>query len=160
MASLARLFPMTPALFVLDARAFELIYGAPGAGEIKRRARVLGEPLTRETVKAHPELSREAEVIFSGWGAPVMDEAFLAAAPRLRAVFYGAGSVRYFATDALWERGVVVASAGAINAIPVSEYTLAAILFSLKHGSGAARVTVANPCRARTGARWDWSRSA
>ena len=134
MASLARLFPMTPALFVLDARAFELIYGAPGAGEIKRRARVLGEPLTRETVKAHPELSREAEVIFSGWGAPVMDEAFLAAAPRLRAVFYGAGSVRYFATDALWERGVVVASAGAINAIPVSEYTLAAILFSLKHG--------------------------
>ena len=32
---------------------------------------------------ATPDRLREAEVIFSGWGAPVMDEAFLSAAPNL-----------------------------------------------------------------------------
>jgi phosphoglycerate dehydrogenase-like enzyme len=61
-----------------------------------------------------------------------MDEAFLAMAPKLRAIFYGAGSIRYFTTDALWEREVVVTSAGAINAIPVSEFTLASVIFGLK----------------------------
>jgi hypothetical protein len=35
----------------------------------------------------------EAEVILSGWGTPAIDAAFLAAAPNLRAVLYGAGSI-------------------------------------------------------------------
>jgi phosphoglycerate dehydrogenase-like enzyme len=125
---------MTSALFVLDAHAFDLIYGPEGRAEVAQRAMLLAEPLTREQLKTRPDLLSRVEVIFSGWGAPVMDEAFLAAAPRLRAVFYGAGSVRYFATEALWGRNLAVTSAGAINAIPVSEYTLAAILFSLKRG--------------------------
>ena len=56
--------------------------------------------LVRRTVLA------EADVILSGWGMAVMDEAFLAAAPKLKAVFYGAGSIRGFATDAAWERGM------------------------------------------------------
>lgn len=42
--------------------------------------------------------------------------------------------MRAFVTDALWERGIRVSSAYALNAISVAEYTLAAILFSLKHG--------------------------
>jgi phosphoglycerate dehydrogenase-like enzyme len=52
----------------------------------------------------------------------------------LRVVLYGAGSVRRVATPALWERDVRITSAYAANAVPVSEYTLAAILFSLKRG--------------------------
>jgi len=125
---------MTPALFILDARAFDRIYGAEGHAEVARRTALLADPLTRDAAKARPELLRAAEVIFSGWGAPVMDAAFLAGAPRLRAVFYGAGSIRYFATEALWARDIAVTSAQAVNAIPVSEYTLATILFSLKRG--------------------------
>jgi phosphoglycerate dehydrogenase-like enzyme len=42
--------------------------------------------------------------------------------------------VRAFVTDALWERGIRVSSASALNAVSVAEYTLAVILFSLKHG--------------------------
>jgi phosphoglycerate dehydrogenase-like enzyme len=38
------------------------------------------------------------------------------------------------ATPALWERGVRITSGYAANAVPVSEYALAAILFSLKRG--------------------------
>src|SRR5207248_9439611 len=44
-------------------------------------------------------------------------------------------------TPAVWERGVRVTSAISANAIPVAEYTLATILFSLKHGWRLARQT-------------------
>src|SRR5258708_1173212 len=76
----------------------------------------------------------EAEVILASWGCPVMDARFLESAPRLRLVLYAAGSVRAFVTDEMWKRGIRVSSAYALNAISVAEYTLAAILFSLKQG--------------------------
>jgi phosphoglycerate dehydrogenase-like enzyme len=63
-----------------------------------------------------------------------MDGGFLAAAPNLRVVLYGAGSIRRVAPPAFWERGLRITSAYAANAVPVSEYALAAILFSLKRG--------------------------
>jgi phosphoglycerate dehydrogenase-like enzyme len=74
----------------------------------------------------------EVEVIVSGWGSPKIDTAVLDAAPRLRAVIHAAGSVRHHITDACWDRGVAVTSAAWVNAIPVAEYTLAAILFANK----------------------------
>jgi phosphoglycerate dehydrogenase-like enzyme len=37
-------------------------------------------------------------------------------------------------TPEFWERGIVVTSAYAMNAVPVSEYTLSQIFFCLKHG--------------------------
>lgn len=74
----------------------------------------------------------EVEVIFSGWGLPRMDEKMLAALPSLRAIFHAAGSVKSFATDALWEREVKVTSATAVNAQPVAEFTFGAVVFSLK----------------------------
>src|SRR5258706_6322957 len=76
----------------------------------------------------------EAEVILASWGCPVMDAGFLDKAPRLRLVLYAAGSVRAFVTDALWDRGIRVSGAHVLNAISVAEYSLAVILFSLKHG--------------------------
>jgi phosphoglycerate dehydrogenase-like enzyme len=76
----------------------------------------------------------DAEVILASWGCPVMDEGFLDTARRLRLVLYAAGSVRAFVTDAFWDHGIRVSSAYALNAMSVAEYSLAAILFSLKHG--------------------------
>jgi phosphoglycerate dehydrogenase-like enzyme len=119
---------------VLDERSADLIYGPELIEEVARRTRLLAPHLTAGAAGARPDLLAEAEVIFSGWGAPRMDADFLAAAPKLRAVFYGAGSIRSFTTDAFWARGVAVSSAYAMNAVPVAEYTLAAILFSLKRG--------------------------
>ncbi|MEV0411283.1 hydroxyacid dehydrogenase [Streptomyces sp. NPDC050448] len=82
-----------------------------------------------------PELHRrlaDAEVLFTGWGCPPLDAEALDRMPRLRAVVHAAGSVKHHVTEACWERGLLVSSAAAANAVPVAEYTLAAILFANK----------------------------
>ncbi|WP_326620140.1 hydroxyacid dehydrogenase [Streptomyces decoyicus] len=73
-----------------------------------------------------------AEVLLTCWGAPPLTGPVLDAAPRLRAVVHAAGSVKHHLTDACWERGIAVSSAADANALPVAEYTLAAILFANK----------------------------
>jgi phosphoglycerate dehydrogenase-like enzyme len=126
--------PFPKALYLLDSGAFEKIYGEEERAAVAGLADVYAPLQTGDSVAKNPSVLVEAEVILSGWGAPAMDGAFLAAAPNLRVVLYGAGSIRRVATPAFWERGVRITSAYAANAVPVSEYALAAILFSLKRG--------------------------
>jgi phosphoglycerate dehydrogenase-like enzyme len=83
----------------------------------------------------------ETEIILSGWGMMPLEDEFLAAAPRLRAVLYGAGSVRGFVTEEFWRRDILLTSTYAANAVPVIEYTLAAIVFGLKRFLQAAALT-------------------
>ncbi|WP_035666512.1 NAD(P)-dependent oxidoreductase, partial [Halalkalibacter akibai] len=122
---------MLKGLFLLDD--FSLIYESVYR-ELKSYVDVYSKPRTKEEIRENPSLLNEADVIFSGWGCPVMDEAFLMEAPNLKIVFYGAGSVKYLVTDAFWERGIKITSAYAANAQPVVEYTVSQILFSLKRG--------------------------
>ncbi len=122
------------ALYVLNDGAYDLIYGPEERAAVTRLVDVYAPPQNGESIARNPAVLQEAEIILSGWGMPPVDAAFLAQAPKLRAIFYGAGSVRGFVTDALWQRNIVVTSAYAANAVPVAEYTLATILFSLKNG--------------------------
>jgi phosphoglycerate dehydrogenase-like enzyme len=128
-------------LFVLDSDAFGAIYGPEEQAAISSRVRLVAPPQTRHTILTRPELLSDVQVLFSGWGAPVIDADFLNAAPNLRAIFYGAGAIGYWLTDAVWDRGITVTTASLANALPVAEYTLATILFSLKHGWPLARET-------------------
>jgi phosphoglycerate dehydrogenase-like enzyme len=82
----------------------------------------------------------EAEALFTGWGCPPLTAQALERMPRLRTVVHAAGSVKHHITDACWERGLTVASAADANAVPVAEFTVAAILFSGKRVLHAARV--------------------
>ncbi|MCX3062933.1 hydroxyacid dehydrogenase [Streptomyces beihaiensis] len=75
---------------------------------------------------------REAEVLITSWGAPRLTPHRLAAAPRLKAVLHCAGSVRGLVGREVWRRGITVTSAADANAVPVAEYTLAAIIFAGK----------------------------
>ncbi|WP_329342616.1 hydroxyacid dehydrogenase [Streptomyces sp. NBC_00663] len=81
----------------------------------------------------------EAEVLFTHWGAPELTEETLRRLPRLRAVVHAAGSVKHHVTDAVWRRGIAVSTAAAANALPVAEFTLAAILFANKRVLDVAR---------------------
>lgn len=73
-----------------------------------------------------------ADILLTGWLAPVLDDDFLARAPRLALVAHAAGTVKDFVTDAVFARGIRVTTAAAANAIPVAEYTVAAILLANK----------------------------
>ena len=90
------------------------------------------EPLTVFGDDRAAVLLARADVLLTGWGCPALDGAMLARAPRLRAVVHAAGTVKLHITDACWERRLQVSSAAAANAVPVAEYTLAAILLANK----------------------------
>jgi phosphoglycerate dehydrogenase-like enzyme len=121
------------AAFLLDPASRDLIYGPEEMAEISRLTDVADEVIPFRSWIDHLDTLADVEVVFSGWSAPLMDERFLRAAPRLKVVFYGAGSVRYFVTPEMWARGIVVTSAAAANAIPVAEYTVGTVLLSLRH---------------------------
>ena len=119
------------ALMVLDPHSRDLIYGPDERRDLDALVEWVGPPQTRDTVLACSGL-RAAEWIFSGWGMASLTPALLEAAPALRWILYGAGSIRGFMTDAAWDRGLRVTSAYAANAVPVAEFSLAQILLSLK----------------------------
>lgn len=123
---------MLKGLYLLNTDAYDKIYGEPERQAIAELVEVVAPQHTAQAVAENPTVLADVDVIFSGWGMAKLDEALLAAAPELKIVFYGAGSIRGFATDAAWDRGIVITSAYAANAVPVVEYTLATILLSLK----------------------------
>src|SRR3954471_16411412 len=77
-------------------------------------------------------LLAEAEVLVGHWGCPTLTAEVLDRAPALRLFAYGAGTVKWQVTDAVFDRGIVVTSAAAANAVPVAEYAVAAILLANK----------------------------
>lgn len=127
--------------FLSDAQWSSQIIPRVYPPEVRRR---LGESLEIHPAVIHPAdlrggdrekfaaLAREAEVILSTWGMPQLTSSEVSGVfPKLRAVFYGAGTVQSFARPLL-SRGTVVVSAWAANAVPVSEFTLAQILLANK----------------------------
>lgn len=120
----------------------------------KLRAAICVRPQHRHLVYPPEELARAAEVaeilnpqgelpaqlwpsvdvILGGWGMPLLDGSFLRKAPKLRAVFYAAGSVRGFMTEEAWRSELLVTTAAQANSETTAEFTLSLVLFSLKHG--------------------------
>jgi phosphoglycerate dehydrogenase-like enzyme len=78
----------------------------------------------------------DLEIVITGWGCPPLDDAFLSAAPNLRAVLHTAGSVKHLIPPAGWARGLTACSAAEANAVPVAEFTRGAILLSGKGAFG------------------------
>jgi len=127
--------------FILAPDEFPKLYREQAVERVRQQATVTVPVIPGHDWTAHRAALARTDVIFSGWGAPLMDAEFLRAVPRLKTVFYAAGSVRYFTTDAFWQRGIRITSAQALNAIPVAEFTSAAILLGLKRFWPFARAT-------------------
>lgn len=77
-------------------------------------------------------LLAETEILVTSWGCPRIDAAVLALAPRLRLIAHAAGTVKHFIAPEVFAAGVAVCNAASANALPVAEFTLAAILFANK----------------------------
>ena len=91
------------------------------------------EPLQRFDDERATRLLAEAEILITGWGAPYVGPEILAAAPHLRLVAHAAGTVKGVIDDRIFEAGILVSHAAEANAVPVAEFTLAAIIFAGKH---------------------------
>ncbi|WPJ96954.1 hydroxyacid dehydrogenase [Coraliomargarita algicola] len=119
-------------LFLIPESSFRAIYNADALAKVAELTDNDGQIYSAEDIVSDPERFSDVEIIFSGWGAPILDEVFLSALPKLKAFFYGAGSVRSFVTDAFWERDITLTSAYKANAVPVADYTMASVIFALK----------------------------
>ena len=128
-------------MIILADDAREMIYGERELQHIARHVQLLAPPMTTGAALQRPDLLAQTELLFSGWGGPRLDESFLSKTPRLKALFYGAGSLASIVTDAVWKRDITITTALAANSVPVAEYTLATILLSLKHGFRLMRET-------------------
>ncbi|MEY4487733.1 MAG: hypothetical protein RIQ79_241 [Verrucomicrobiota bacterium] len=120
------------AVFALDPAALDIVYSREDRAILAGSTQLGDLILTPDNWRSHLDTLREVEFIFSGWKSPVYDASFLAAAPRLRAIFYAAGSVRYCTTEAFWERDIPITSSYAANAVPVAEYTVAVSILAMK----------------------------
>lgn len=126
---------MKPAVaFAMPTETFQRVFALPEIDRIRDAGRLLQEsPLESFDDDANREALAQAEVLVTGWGTQLIDDAVLDRAPRLRAIVHAAGSVKHHVTPACWARGIAVTSAAEANALPVAEYTVAMILLSGKN---------------------------
>ena len=79
----------------------------------------------QEDLMANPDAFKDVEYVFSTWSMPGGSEDkddFARFFPNMKALFYAAGSVKYFAKHYL-DRNIKIFSAFAANAVPVAEFT-------------------------------------
>ncbi|MDR3708908.1 MAG: hydroxyacid dehydrogenase [Capsulimonadaceae bacterium] len=120
--------------FLAPRSNIDFVYGEERAREIETRTTLI-EPYPvvepddwRTTIGAGSEI----EVLFSTWGMPAINEKDLGEFfPRLKAVFYAAGSVQLFARPLL-QRDVTLVSAWRANAVSVAQFTVAQTMLALK----------------------------
>lgn len=87
------------------------------------------EPADKEALL---HLLPEADACITSWGVARLDADVIAAAPRLKAMAHMGSSVKRFVSDALWDRGIRVTSAGAALAVDVAETTLGLMIVGMK----------------------------
>ena len=87
---------------------------------------------TKKDILSKPSQFKNTSFIFSTWFMPIFTENEIKEyLPSLKAIFYAAGTMKYFATQFL-NQGVRVFSAAKANAIPVAEFVSAQILLANK----------------------------
>jgi phosphoglycerate dehydrogenase-like enzyme len=89
-------------------------------------------PMERFDDERARRLLAETEILVTGWAAPRIDAAVLALAPHLKLLAHAAGTVKGLVDGTIFDRGVLVSHAAQANALPVAEFTLAAIIFAGK----------------------------
>lgn len=132
------------AIFFLNNKAMvEYVYSKDSFERLKKLVDMdVNDIYCQEDLENDPEKFKDVEYVFSTWSMPGGSEPkddFGRFMPNLKAVFYAAGSVRYFA-ESYFKRNVKIFSAYAANAVPVAEYTVGQILLANKGFFQASRI--------------------
>jgi phosphoglycerate dehydrogenase-like enzyme len=125
---------MRPKLaFALSPDKTQHIFDAEALERLKKCCAILSEtPIESFADPAARQLMAEAEVLVTGWGCPMLTPELLRAAPNLRLIAHAAGTVKFTVDPSAYASGIRVSHAAEANAVPVAEFTLAAILFANK----------------------------
>lgn len=137
---------MKIALLGNNKEKFSLVFSEDVINELKKRGELSAELIDKNSLEKHKDFLADCEAAFATWGMlePGEDE-IRKYMPKLKAVFYAAGTVQYFAKPFL-NCGVKVFSAFAANAVPVIEYTVSQIVLASKgFYQGAKRYRIAFP---------------
>jgi len=120
-------------IFAMNEGLVPRFFGTKQWDRLNAAAEILSpKSFTDFTTPEASRLLQHAEVIIGAWGAPPLDETLLAQAPNLRFVAYAAASIRAITTPAFWRSGITITSAVAAMAVPVAEFTFAAIIMTGK----------------------------
>jgi phosphoglycerate dehydrogenase-like enzyme len=93
-------------------------------------ARRVGDILTEFDSDAARQTLARADVLFTGWETPQLTAEVLHHAPRLRRVIHVGGYADGLFPDG--KNGILTSDVGAVNSVPVAEYSLAMILLANK----------------------------
>src|SRR5882757_2288293 len=87
------------------------VFGKDGIYKISQISDLLAPPMSaQELLKSKDKLST-VDVLLTTWMPARLDQDLLTAAPKLKAVFHAAGSIRGMVTPATWARPIAISSA-------------------------------------------------
>ncbi|MBE6674240.1 MAG: hydroxyacid dehydrogenase [Ruminococcaceae bacterium] len=124
------------AIFLANNKGnIDYVYPKETQERIKRLIDIdLDKVYCQEDLEANPNGFGDVEYIFSTWSMPGGSEDkddFARFFPNAKALFYAAGSVKYFAQH-YFDKNIRIFSAFAANAVPVAEFSVAQILLANK----------------------------
>lgn len=135
-----------PAAILMGRDTFQQLFDRARLRRLDGLVRLVGRPVlpdpgTPDAAGSGIDFAAlsEVEVLITSWGVPQLTAPRLERLPNLRAVFHCAGSVRDLVSDAFWDRDLVVTTAADANAVPVAEFTFAAIVLANKGALRAMR---------------------
>jgi len=108
---------------VVSEELFAEFFSVEDAERLRALAARLGGGLVRVDRLADAELA-DARIVVTSWGVGPFDAAVLASLPKLELVAHTGATIKAFATDELFDRGILVTQAGAGMARPVAEVSL------------------------------------
>ena len=124
------------AIFLANRKAtVDYVYTREAKDRLKKLVDIdVDKVYCQEDLEANPTGFSDVDYIFSTWSMPGGTEDkddFAKYFPNAKALFYAAGSVKYFGQHYL-DKNIRLFSAFAANAIPVAEFTMAQILLANK----------------------------
>ena len=123
---------MKGCIFCKPGGNFPLTFSAGREEARREKIEVCTDYIPEGNLEKNADFLAECEVGFASWGMPSLTEEQIARyLPRLRVLFYAAGSVQYFARPFL-ARGVRILSAWRTMATPVAEFNVSQILLANK----------------------------
>ena len=120
-------------IFALDPQKTSHVFEDDAIDRLGRSCDVLSRvPLRGFSAPEDRALLADADILVTGWGCPMLTPNVLRAAPNLKLIAHAAGTVKYTVDPTAYAAGIRVTHAAEANAVPVAEFTLAAILFANK----------------------------